>query len=111
MDFKNIVLKINNGAIYLLEDILKNFTNINKILFVSDSIVDKLYGSIVKKQILSVGALKEEIIDNNTISYAMNLAERIIATDIDCVVGVGGGKVLDVGKYAAYISKIPFIWF
>ena len=53
--------------------------------------------------------LKEELVENNTISYAMNLAERIIATDINCIVGIGGGKVLDVCKYASYISKTPYL--
>jgi glycerol-1-phosphate dehydrogenase [NAD(P)+] len=39
----------------------------------------------------------------------MNIAERCIATDVDCIVGLGGGRVLDVCKYAAYISKTPYL--
>ncbi len=80
-----------------------------KILYVSDSVVDGLYGDTVKGQIEGVGRLKTELIENNTIAYAMDMAERVIATDIECIVGIGGGKVLDVCKYAAYISKTPFL--
>lgn len=39
----------------------------------------------------------------------MDIAERCIMTDVNCIVGLGGGKVLDVCKYAAYISKTPFL--
>ncbi|WP_230688576.1 iron-containing alcohol dehydrogenase, partial [Streptococcus pneumoniae] len=35
--------------------------------------------------------------------------ERAIATDIDCIVGMGGGRVLDVCKYASFISKRPYL--
>ena len=80
-----------------------------KILYVSDSIVDVLYGDIVRKQIEEVGILKTELVDDNTISYSMNLAERVIATSIKCIVALGGGRVLDVCKYASYISKVPLL--
>jgi len=36
-----------------------------------------------------------------------------LAFDIDAkaqvIVGIGGGKVIDVAKYAAYLRKLPFI--
>lgn len=103
------ILKTGPNCINLIAQTLQEYGVRGKILYVSDAIVDNLYGDIVKKQIAKVGDLKEEIIDNNTISYAMNLAERAIATDISCIVGLGGGKVLDVCKYAAYIAKIPYL--
>jgi glycerol-1-phosphate dehydrogenase [NAD(P)+] len=53
--------------------------------------------------------MESEYTDQNTIRYAMKLAERAIAEDIDCFVGLGGGKVLDVCKYAAYVSKKPYL--
>ena len=103
------VLKIGFGFIERVKETLCE-NNINgKILYVSDSVVDSLFGEVVRRQIADVGQVKEELIDDNTISYAMGLAERIIATDINCIVGLGGGKVLDVCKYAAYVSKIPYL--
>lgn len=103
------VLKIGVGAISQVAEVLGSEHISGKILYVSDSIVDGLYGESVKKQIQEVGRLKEEYVDYNTIAYAMSIAERVIATDISCIVGMGGGKVLDVCKYAAYVSKAPFL--
>lgn len=106
---KQNYLKICRGAIDLVGETLQNNGISGKILYVADPIVDNLYGESVKSQIKNVGRLKVEFADYNTISYAMNIAERCIATDVDCIVGLGGGKILDVCKYAAYISKTPYL--
>lgn len=105
----NNALKIGPNTIYQVETMLKEHGISGKILYVSDSIVDKLYGHIVKPQIEAVGRIKEETVEYNTISYAMNVAERVIATDVNCIVALGGGRVLDVCKYASYISKCPLM--
>lgn len=105
----NRQLKIGQGYINNISDMLVGSSISGKILYVSDPVVDEIYGDLVKKQIDKVGQVKEELVDYNTISYSMALAEKCIATDINCIVGIGGGKVLDVCKYAAYISKLPFL--
>lgn len=103
------VLKIGINTINQVGEVLTAENISGKILYVSDPIVDGLYGDGIKRQIREVGRLKEEYVDHNTISYAMSIAERVIATDIGCIVGMGGGKVLDVCKYASYVSKTPFL--
>ncbi|HEV6386929.1 TPA: iron-containing alcohol dehydrogenase family protein [Streptococcus pneumoniae] len=106
---KNNVLKIGSGAIHQISSTLAQNNISGKILYCADPIVDNLYGSLVRSQIEEIGRLKEESCNYNTIAYAMNIAERVIATDIDCIVGMGGGRVLDVCKYASYISKRPYL--
>lgn len=107
---KTSSLTVEAGAIRLIGKMLgKNGMSGKKILYVSDAVVDGLYGDVVRSQIESICRLKTEYIENNTIEFAMSLAERVIATDIECIVGLGGGKVLDVCKYAAFITKIPFL--
>ena len=102
-------LRMGKGNIEKVYETLKDNGIYGKILYVSDPVVDSLYGKTVKEQILEAGIIKEETVDYNTISYAMSVAERVIATDVDCIVGMGGGKVLDVCKYASYISKKPLL--
>lgn len=106
---KNNILKIGAGKITEIELTLKSAGISNKILYVSDPYVDSLYGHIVRPQIEAVARIKEQIVEGNTIAYAMEVAERVIATDIDCIVSMGGGKTLDVAKYAAFVSKRPFL--
>ncbi len=106
---KNNILKIGPGRISEVESTLKEAGISGKILYVSDPYVDSLYGPIVRPQIEAVGRIKEQSVDYNTIAYAMDVAERVIATDVNCIVAMGGGKTLDVGKYAAFVSKRPFL--
>jgi glycerol-1-phosphate dehydrogenase [NAD(P)+] len=106
---KTQIIKIKPKAIECVADTLIEYDISGKILYVSGTIVDKLYGVIVKRQLEQIGRVRVELVADNTIDYAMNIAERIIATDVNCIVGLGGGRVLDVCKYAAYIAKIPFL--
>lgn len=105
----NNILKIAPGAINDICDTLISCGAGGKILYVSDPVVDSLYGDKVKVQLKEIGRVKQEIISENTIAFAMACAERVIATDIDTIVAVGGGRVLDVCKYAAYIAKRPLL--
>lgn len=102
-------LTIGSGAVHKIGGLLRENGISGKLLYVSDPVVDKLYGDLIRPQLAQCGTVREELVDYNSISYAMNLAERVIATDITCIVGMGGGKVLDVCKYAAYISKCPLL--
>lgn len=102
-------LNIGSGNINKVQDILTQNGIQEKILYISDPVVDQMFGSVVRPQLNEIGRVKEEFVNYNTISYAMSIAERVIATDINCIVGMGGGKVLDVSKYAAFVSKRPLL--
>lgn len=106
---KSNYLKIGKGLIHTIETALEHNNFFGTFLYVADPVVDKLYGDLVKQQLTNKGKVKVEIVEHNTISYAMSIAERCIATDIDCIIGLGGGTTLDVCKYASYISKTPYL--
>jgi glycerol-1-phosphate dehydrogenase [NAD(P)+] len=106
---KSNYLKIGDHIVDHVEETLCLNNISGKILYVADPYVDNLYGSIVKRKIAEVGRLKIEFAEHNTIGYAMEIAERCIATDVNCIVGLGGGRTLDVCKYAAFISKTPYL--
>lgn len=88
----NNVIKIGIGKIYDVERTLKDYGISGKVLYISGPHVDSLYGNIVRPQIKAVGEIKEQTVEFNTIAYAMEVAERVIATDITCIVAMGGGR-------------------
>lgn len=82
----------------------------DRVMFILDKVVDELYGekmlafltdnsAFVKREFVKMGSLKE----------ALLMAYYIVNKDFDVVVAMGGGKVLDVGKYAASMSKRRFV--
>ena len=69
------ILRIGSGYINRIDEVLFKNGIKGRILYVSGPIVDKLYGARVKYQLNSIGHVEEEIVDYNTISYSMSLAE------------------------------------
>ncbi len=66
-------------------------------------------GERVRKSLLDVDPdTQMEIVKEASKKEVERLDERI-PMDIDLIVSVGGGKVIDVGKLLAYQAKIPFI--
>lgn len=49
------------------------------------------------------------LVSDNSFQAAMELAKHICMKDVEVIIGVGGGKVLDVAKYAGFVGKIPYI--
>ena len=104
------ILKIEKNCWNRLDEYFSSIVLLHgKVLYVSDENIDHLFGHRIKPILKKYANLKEQFVDNNTIEYAMDIAERVIATDIQFIVGLGGGKVLDICKYAAYVSKTKFI--
>lgn len=105
----NKILKIEENCIDKIYETLSSHKLYGRYLFVTEKFIEGLYGKRVKEQLEKLGDIKIEYVNNNSITYAMNVAEQVIATDVDYIVGLGGGRVLDVCKYAAYIAKKTFI--
>lgn len=81
-----------------------------KILLICGNIVYSLYGEIVFNNLKrEFRYVNKKIIYDNRIKTAMEISEYIINEEIDCIVGVGGGKVLDMCKYISHIVKKRFI--
>lgn len=102
-------LCVRRGAIKQVYAILDKFGLSGKFLYVSDEIVDGLYGECVREQLSKRGTWQSEHISNNTITYAEMLAEQVKEQEICCIIGMGGGSVLDVCKYVAYITQKPLM--
>jgi glycerol-1-phosphate dehydrogenase [NAD(P)+] len=56
----------------------------------------------------SVGTKNPLVITDNTIKNAERVVSEATRYSANILVGVGGGKVVDVCKYAAHLMKLPF---
>jgi glycerol-1-phosphate dehydrogenase [NAD(P)+] len=102
-------LKIDKGLLNNFSKILDNLVSNEKLLFITDSIVYNLYGKIALNQLEKItNNISIELINSNNIEESFSLVKRIIYEDITSIVGMGGGKVLDVCKYASFMSKTKF---
>src|SRR5439155_20443959 len=48
-------------------------------------------------------------VEGGTVELARRLAESLSAGSYDAVVGIGGGRTLDVAKYAASLAGLPAV--
>lgn len=103
------ILKVGKGTLekigtYLSEKGLKNV-----VLYFGDGLID-LFGITVMKGMENAGVEILEYREINTTKIE-ELVEIAFAIDnrAQAVIGVGGGKVIDAAKYAAFLRKLPFI--
>jgi glycerol-1-phosphate dehydrogenase [NAD(P)+] len=73
--------------------------------------IRELFGVVVHNSLTEIKGLEllaEYDYDDNTLE---NLVSRAFSlpSQTEAIIGVGGGKVLDVAKYTAFMNNIPFI--
>ncbi len=106
-NFLPVICKIENGIIYNVVDILlSKFNEIKKVLLVSDDYIYKTYGNIVHKK-LDENNIESKLIliQNSDFTVAQSIGEQALELDVDSIIGIGGGKVQDVCKFASFVSK------
>ena len=103
------ILKIGKGTLNNLGKYIAGAGMKNAVVYFGNGLID-MFGQQV------MDSLKEENV--TVVEYreldSTNIEDIIrLAFDIDAkaqvIVGIGGGKVIDVAKYAAYLRKLPFI--
>lgn len=104
-----VILKVGKGTLgkigtYLRENGLKNV-----VLYFGDGLIE-LFGTTVMKGMETAGVDILEYREINTTKID-DLVEIAFSIDnrAQAVIGLGGGKVIDAAKYAAFLRKLPFI--
>lgn len=102
-------LKIGTGTLDLIGVYLRDENLTNVVIYFGNGLID-LFGLRVmqslKKEDIHVLEYREidTVAMNDLVDMAFTLPNKT-----DAVIAIGGGKVIDAGKYAAFLRRLPFI--
>lgn len=103
------ILKVGKGALKNLGNDIKSGGMDKAVVYFGNGLID-LFGSIVMESLkeAQVTVLEYRELDSIKIEDIVELAFSI-SNKAQIIVGLGGGKVIDAAKYAAYLRKLPFL--
>lgn len=99
------------GAINTVHDVIKSLTRRNdlRVGIVTGETTYNVGGFLVEKLVRELGEVLIWRVRDSTIETAERVAEEIKERKVDVVLGVGGGKSIDVAKYSGFKADIPMI--
>lgn len=102
------ILKIEKKALLTIGKTIYN-KNIKEIVVLIDPYMKDFLSEILEEG-LSYKELKYEyiVIEDLSVTEMIHLAYQI-SGDTQAIVGIGGGKVLDIAKYISFLRRKPFI--
>ena len=103
------IMKIGAGTLDYLGDYL-SFAGINNVvIYFGNGLID-MFGEKVMNSLKDAGVTVFEYCELDTVDID-DIIDLAFAIDnqVQAVVGIGGGKVIDAAKYAGYLRKLPFI--
>ncbi len=92
----------------LISDTVPDVAN-KKVIIVTEESLKKLFNDTIDEIIKDFKYSEIYLVEEGTFDQAVELAKYVCMNDIGVVIGFGGGKVLDLAKYAAFVSKVKFI--
>lgn len=101
---------VGNGAISKLRDIISNLLKEkSRVGVVTGENTYFIGGKLVEELIREVAEVYTWKIKDATVETATRIAKEIVEKDVSTVLGVGGGKSIDIAKYAARKAEVPAI--
>lgn len=97
---------LNNTIELIKETILKN----DKIILITGSNVKKKINNIIEDNFIENGKrYRWIIVDEASFQNVENITNDLKSENIEIIVGIGGGRCIDIGKMTANNLKKPFI--
>ena len=103
------MLKVVNGVLDSLGDYIASNGMKNAVVYFGDGLID-MFGQRVMDSLKNAGVtvLEYQELTSTKIEDIIELAFSI-NVKAQVLIGIGGGKVIDATKYAAYLKKLPFL--
>ncbi|MCR5507734.1 MAG: iron-containing alcohol dehydrogenase family protein [Lachnospiraceae bacterium] len=104
-----VFLRIESGALDKLGTYLKDSGFKNTVVFFGNGLIDMFGERVLKSLALAdITVLEYMELDSVDLTDVTDIAFNL-PNKTQAVIGLGGGKVIDVAKYTAYLTKLPFI--
>jgi glycerol-1-phosphate dehydrogenase [NAD(P)+] len=103
-----LAVEIRSGAISALGDVLAQ-ARISRTGLVGVVLGQGFGEQIVEAAGPALGSARLLRISSASVEAARDLADSLRREPVDAVVGIGGGRTLDVAKYAASLTGLPFV--
>ena len=104
-----VILKVGNGALKNIGEYLRAEKLEEVVIYFGNGLID-MFGMDVMNSLKQEGinVLEYNELDTVDIDDIITLAFAI-PNKAKAVISIGGGKVIDAGKYAAFLRNLPFI--
>lgn len=80
-----------------------------KVIIVTEESLQQLFAKIIEELQRDFKNSEVYLVDEGSFDAAVALAKYVCMNDISVIIGFGGGKVLDLAKYAAFVSKATYL--
>lgn len=103
------ILKVGNGTLGKIGEYLQAEGLTQVVMFLGNGLID-MFGETVMESLKAadIKVLEYSELDTVEIDDIITLAFAI-PNKAKAVISIGGGKVIDAGKYAAFLRNLPFI--
>ncbi len=105
-------LLVEEGVFARIKEVLGDrfpHIDLKKALLVSDENLSKIYSETMDTIRSNFKSCETYMVKDGSFEQAVSLAKHIVMEDIEVVIGFGGGTVLDMSKYASFVSKAFYI--
>ncbi len=103
------ILKVGKGTLNNIGEYMKESGFRQAVIYFGNGLTDMFgYGVMDSLKKEGVNVLEYREMDSVDIDDIIDMAFSIDAK-AQVIVGIGGGKVIDAAKYAAYLRKLPFL--
>lgn len=80
-----------------------------QVIIVTEENLKQLFGGIIEEIQHDFKNCRVYSVDDGSFDAAVALAKYVCMNNINVIIGFGGGKVLDIAKYAAFVSKAMYL--
>ncbi len=104
-----VILKVGKGALGEIGEVVRNGGFTQVVIYFGNGLID-LFGQQVLDSLKDAGVCVLEYCEVDSVRIEDILTNAFaIDAKAQMIVGIGGGKVIDAAKYAAYLRKLPFL--